>query len=186
MTERIANRSGHRHCKWCCDDGWVSARIRYPVRMVDGVETRAIEHPIDEMGPCPACEKGFAIEFGQAGSKLWPGGFWKGEPWGDHVKRTCTCSEPAVSAADAKEMIGWMFPHISAAPPAPPAEAEIVVSAPDAAVAVADPPAPERVTPGEGEHLCPAYTPNKVVPWTIEDCAMCTPAQPLPDDELTL
>jgi hypothetical protein len=77
---RIANKTGEEKCETCSDDGTVVASIE----IRDGVE-------YDVAGPCPQCEKGFAVEFGigrdrdgletRAKRAPWgPSGFWRGRP----------------------------------------------------------------------------------------------------------
>lgn len=65
-TPRVANVSSKAHCEWCCDDGYVLVGYN--------------RLGTDEMGPCPYCEKGFAIEFPEK-PRVGPWGiegYWRG------------------------------------------------------------------------------------------------------------
>lgn len=66
-AQRIPNMTGNDRCRWCLDDGLVVAQTR---------------GPYDEMGPCPFCQKGYLLEFGDGSQKKlqWPDGFWQGRP----------------------------------------------------------------------------------------------------------
>ncbi len=62
---RTANVSGNAHCRWCANSSFVAVRHQ--------------AHPFaEDMGPCPYCEKGALVEFGETGQKRWPKGFWEG------------------------------------------------------------------------------------------------------------
>src|SRR5207247_170349 len=94
---RTKNMSARETCDWCDETGFVIASIRQErsARLVDGeIIEQVVEH--EEMGPCPHCERGFAVEFPNAkrfeGSGRPAGieppwdreeGFWKGRSTGD-------------------------------------------------------------------------------------------------------
>lgn len=66
--ERTANITDRECCRYCADDGLVV------------VQTRG---PFEEMGPCPFCQQGYLLEFGdpgQSSKREWPNGFWQGRP----------------------------------------------------------------------------------------------------------
>jgi hypothetical protein len=76
---RVANKTGEEECERCGDDGTVVASIE--------IRDDGAEH--DVAGPCPNCEKGYAVEFGigrdrdglelRAKKPPWgPNGFWRG------------------------------------------------------------------------------------------------------------
>lgn len=60
---RTRNLTGRDRCETCDNGGWVTVAFQ--------------PRPFgEEMGPCPHCERGYAIETGESGSKRWPDGFW--------------------------------------------------------------------------------------------------------------
>lgn len=60
---RTKNVSSTASCRWCADAGVVVVAAQKPPYG-------------DDTGPCPYCEHGAEIEFGETGQKRWPGGFW--------------------------------------------------------------------------------------------------------------
>lgn len=92
---RTQNRSKWGFCKWCRNTGLVVAQTR-PVRPSVFMEQHGIRPAepgaIEEMAPCPYCEKGWHQEF-QAGAPWGPDGFWKGRT---HAELTPETDEVAL------------------------------------------------------------------------------------------
>jgi hypothetical protein len=72
---RLANVSGAESCPTCGDEGLCTV----------GTETRrglgGSSFEVDVVGPCPRCERGFAVEFGVGAQDVGPWGrqgFWRG------------------------------------------------------------------------------------------------------------
>ena len=108
-----------QHCVYCCDQGLVVVQTRIdPVTVVErgegddefNVKTVGETGPIDEMGPCPACEIGKRVDGGigsefvrRDGEKVrqdvirggpWgAGGYWQGRDWLGVVVRACACGK---------------------------------------------------------------------------------------------
>jgi hypothetical protein len=73
---RITNGTGTTHCPYCCDEGWVLVGFS--------------RGSADQMGPCPRCERGYAIEFPKSGKGPWGSeGYWRGRSTSG-IEKTCT------------------------------------------------------------------------------------------------
>ena len=164
------------------------------------------EHPVGSgimvefMAPCPNCERGRRIEFGSIGAERWgPQGYWRGRPAG--IERSCMCGKPKVGApTEARQWYDMLY----GGPPVAKTKIEradtigevLAATAPDVAPATdsnAEPSPPrdeatEKVLEGDAgaagaTHDCPDVH-GRTVPWSLEECAHCTPATP--EEEITL
>lgn len=116
--QRTKNISRKEPCRYCDDTGYVVAQTRIdtwarPVKGTKEIKTTSAE--VEEMGPCPFCERGFFEEFGdpehqQKAPPVKPPwgeeGFWKGRDVSDlrprEVGRVLSREE---NAAKARELL---------------------------------------------------------------------------------
>ena len=70
LESRTQNVTGRDRCRWCADEGQVVVQIR--------------SGGYEETGPCPYCEKGFAVEFPTSKTGPWGAeGYWHGRVHAD-------------------------------------------------------------------------------------------------------
>jgi hypothetical protein len=87
-----ANLTGHDHCQYCADSGWVEVHSGDPVdaewlRRVRKLDTRhrmtaGLQRAVyaESVAPCPKCEQGKTNEFPPDGKDGTPG--FRLTPWG--------------------------------------------------------------------------------------------------------
>lgn len=103
MTEQVQNASGKAHCRHCCNDGWVIVAER----------TTGIE----EMAPCPRCERGADRELAVYGDR----GYWKdGSKDAGAIKPQCTHGQELPPPPGALENLRALFVELKDVPSEPP------------------------------------------------------------------